>query len=165
MAVDPTKQKPQLVKDYWPKFKRGAVVIIIALQLLILVALAILLNSFGFFKDNPVGVAGALVANAVLGIVASVIVYHVVAKPIKHLLAALIHIAGEPSSTAPPNPNEAHFQRTGFKPVLQTLYQLAADTPDPIEGNPASQASTVSVPVAPNTSVSARSAIESAPTA
>ncbi len=162
MAIDPTKQKPQLVKDYWPKFKRGAVVIIIALQLLILVALAVLLNSFGFFKDNPIGVAGALVANAVLGIVASVIVYHVVAKPIKHLLAALIHIAGEPSNTAPPNPNEAHFQRTGFKPVLQTLYQLAADTPDPIEGAPALQASTGTPPLTASTPAPARSAIESA---
>lgn len=132
MAVEPSKQKPQLVKDFWPRFKRGAVVIIIILQLLILIALAVLLNSFGFFKDNPLGVAGALVANAVLGIVASVIIYHVVAKPIKHLLAALIHIAGEPTNQTPPNPNEAHFQKNGFKPVLQTIYQLAADTPDPI---------------------------------
>lgn len=129
------EQKPQLVKDFWPRFKRGAVIIIVLLQLLILLALAILLNSFGFFKDNPLGTAGALVANAVLGIVASIIVYHVIAKPIKHLLAALIHIAGEPTNSTPPNPNEAHFQKSGFKPVLQTLYQLASDTPDPLEGN------------------------------
>lgn len=138
MAIDLKNQKPQLVKDFLPRFKRGAVFIIIALQLLILLALALVLNSFGFFKENPLGLAGTLVANAVLGIVASVIIYHVVAKPIKHLLAALIHIAGEPTDTPPPNPNEAHFQKNGFRPVLQTLYQLAADTPDPIGDSVAS---------------------------
>lgn len=158
MAVDPTKQRPQLVKDYWPKFKRGAVFIIIVLQLLILVALAVLLNSFGFFKDNPLGVAGTLVANAVLGIVASVIIYNIVAKPIKHLLAALIHIAGEPTTTSPPNPNEEHFQKSGFKPVLQTIYQLAADTPDPLD-LPTNKASDVSTPGA---AVSSRNIIENA---
>jgi signal transduction histidine kinase len=139
MAVDQNQQKPQLVKDFWPRFKRGAVFIIIFLQLLILVALAVLLNSFGFFQDNPIGVAGTLVANAILGIVASVVIYHIVAKPVKHLLAALIHVAGEPTNIAPPNPNEEHFQKNGFKPVLQTIYKLAADTPDPIaEGAAAS---------------------------
>ena len=132
MAVEPSKQRPQLVKDFWPKFKRSSVVIIIVLQLLILIALAILLNSFGFFKDNPIGVAGTLVANAILGIVASVVIYHIIAKPIKHLLAVLVHISGEPTNITPPNPNEERFQKNGFRPVLQTLYQLAADTPDPI---------------------------------
>lgn len=132
MAVDPTNKRPQLVKDFWPRFKRSSVAVIIVLQLLILLALAILLNSLGFFKDNPIGVASTLVANAVLGIVASVIIYHVVAKPIKHLLAALVHISGEPTNVTPPNPNEEQFEKNGFKPVLQTIYQLAADTPDPI---------------------------------
>jgi signal transduction histidine kinase len=140
MAVAP--KRPQLVKDFWPRFKRGAVFVIIILQLLILVALALVLNSFGFFDDNPIGVAGALVANAILGIVASVIIYHIVARPIKHLLAALVHIAGEPTSSTPPNPNEEHFQKNGLSPVLKTIYQLAVDTPDPIQ------------PAKPNTSPS-----------
>jgi len=139
-----SKQKPQLVKDFWPKFKRSAVGIIIALQLLILIALTLLLNYFGTFKDNPIAMAATLVAQAVLGVVASVVVYHVVAKPIKHLLAALTHVAGEQTNTTPPNPNQASFEKNGFKPVLQTIYQLAADTPNPIDTpvprNPMTQA-------------------------
>lgn len=131
MAVTPN-QKPQLVKDFFPRFKRGIVLLIIFLQLLIFLALALILNSFGFFQKNPLGVAGTLIAQSVLGVLASIIVYHFVAKPIKHLLAALIHVAGEPTTLTPPNPNEASFEKNGFKPVLQTIYQLAADTPDPI---------------------------------
>lgn len=133
MAVEPHKLRPQLVKDFWPRFKRGAVGLIILLQLLILVALAALLNSAGFFKDNPLGFVATLIAQSILGVVASLIIYRFVAKPIKYLLAALVHVAGEPTNVTPPNPNEEHFERSGLKPVLQTVYQLASDIKDPID--------------------------------
>lgn len=125
--------KPQLVKDFWPRFKRGAVVLIIILQVLILIAIAALLSYSGFFKDNPLGFTATLVAQSLLGIVASLIIYRFVAKPVKYLLAALVHVAGEPTNGTPPNPNEEHFEKSGFKPVLQTIYQLASDVKDPIQ--------------------------------
>lgn len=125
-------EKPQLVKDFFPRFKKGAIILIIVLQVAILLAIAIALKYFGFFNDNPFAFIGTLVAQSILGVVGSLILFHFIAQPIKNLLAAITHIAGEPTSTTPPNPNEAHFQKNGLKPVLQTLYQLAADTPDPI---------------------------------
>jgi len=133
MAVNPLKAKPQLVKDFMPRFKRASVVLIIVLQVVILIALAALLSSSGFFNDNPLGFTATLVAQSILGIVASVIIYHFVARPVKHLLAALVHVAGEPTNTTPPNPNEAQFEKSGFKPVLQTVYQLASELKDPID--------------------------------
>lgn len=131
--MKPLNTKPQLVKDFWPRFKRGAVVLIIFLQLLILVALAALLTSTGFFEHNPLGSIATLVAQSILGVVASLIIYRFVARPVKYLLAALVHVAGEPTTTTPPNPNEKMFEKSGFKPVLQTVYQLASDVKDPIE--------------------------------
>ncbi len=132
MGIKNKLPRPQLVKDFWPRFKRGAVILIIILQLLILLALALILRSFGFFDQNPLAVAGTLVAQAILGVIASLIIYQFVAKPIKSLLAALVHVAGEPTSTTPPNPNQLTFEKNGLKPILQTIYQLAADTPNPI---------------------------------
>jgi len=131
--MKPIKPTNQLVKDFWPRFKRGAVVLIMTLQLLILVALAALLNSTGFFADSPLAFTATLVAQAILGVVASLIIYRFIARPIKHLLAALVHVAGEPTTSAPPNPNEKTFEKTGLKPVLQTIYQLASDVKDPLE--------------------------------
>jgi signal transduction histidine kinase len=125
-------QPPQLVKDFFPKFKRAAIVLIIALQVIILLAIAIALHYFGFFNDNPLAYVSTLVAQSVLGVVASLILFQFIARPIKNLLAAITHIAGEPTSTTPPNPNETHFVKNGLKPVLQTIYQLASATPDPI---------------------------------
>jgi len=133
MAVSPLTSKPQLVKDFWPRFKRTAVLLIIILQVLILLALALLLNYAGFFTDNALAFTAALVAQSILGVVASLIIYHFIARPIKNLLAALVHVAGEPTTVTPPNPNDSQFEKNGFKPVLQTIYQLASHVKDPIQ--------------------------------
>jgi len=127
MAV---KHDHRLAKEFWPSFSRGAAILIIVLQIVILVAVAALLYFLGFFESNPLAFAGTLVAQTILGVVASAIIYKFVARPIKDLLAAIIHVAGEPTSTTPPNPNDKRFEKSGFKSVLQTIYLLASnDTP------------------------------------
>ena len=131
--------KPQLVKDFLPKFRQAAIFVIIGLQILILIALAVILQTIGFFEQNPLASVSLLIAQGILGVIASLIIYHFVARPVKNLLAALIHISGEPTATTPPNPNESHFQRSGFTPVLQTLYQLASRTSDPLSDPTTSQ--------------------------
>ena len=133
--TSPLKQE-KMVKDFWPRFKRASLWLIVILQLLILVALALLLTSTGALQNNPLGTVATLVAQSVLGVVASLIVYRFVARPIKYILAALVHISGEPTAATLPNPNEKMFEKIGFAPVLKTVYQLAADAKDPIaEGN------------------------------
>jgi signal transduction histidine kinase len=47
--------------------------------------------------------------------------------PLKDLTSALTHISDEPNNIAPPNPNARHFERDGFKPLLQLIYELASD--------------------------------------
>jgi signal transduction histidine kinase/flagellar basal body-associated protein FliL len=152
--------KPQLVKDFFPRFKRGAILLIIILQVIILLAIAVALQYFGFFNDNPLAFVGTLVAQSVLGVVASLILFRFVAQPIKHLLAAITHIAGEPTDTTPPNPNEAHFVKTGFKPVLQTIYQMASETPNPIAEGEANLVKTNSS--SPTIQAEARASVETA---
>ena len=56
--------------------------------------------------------------------------------PLKDLTHALSHVAGEPSTITPPNPNAAHFECDGFKPLLQYIYYTAAL----VGQNPPSQA-------------------------
>lgn len=124
MAVN---EPQKLAKDFWPHFNRGVAILIVVMQLLILLAIAALLYFLGFFAENPLAFAGTLVAQTILGVIASAIIFRFVARPIKDLLAAIIHVSGEPTVTTPPNPNDARFARSGFKQVLQTIYQLASD--------------------------------------
>lgn len=126
-------KNPKLAKDFWPSFSRTAAILIIVMQLVILAAVALLLYFVGFHENNPLAFAGTLVAQTILGVIASAIIYKFVARPIKDLLAAIVHVSGEPTSTTPPNPNEKRFAKSGFKNVLQTIYQLASSEPTPEE--------------------------------
>jgi len=120
-----TPQK--FANDFWPYFNRVVGTVITLSQLLILVIIAGALYMFGFIDDNPVAFAGILSAQLILGVLSSAIIYRVISRPIRDLLAAVVHVSGEPTTTTPPNPNDPRFAKSGFKDVLQTIYELASD--------------------------------------
>lgn len=66
----------------------------------------------------------------ILGISASLVLVVYMARPTKDLLAAVIHVAGEPTNTTPPNPNSPRYTKNGFSQALQTIYELAGSDDD-----------------------------------
>lgn len=130
VAVNKT---PKFAKDFLPYFNGIVMTVIVVSQIVILAALAAILYMFNFLEANPLAFVSILAAQLILGIATSIAVYKLSSQPIKDLLAAIIHISGEPTITTPPNPNDRRFEQSGFKDVLQTIYQLASDkdkTPD-----------------------------------
>jgi len=124
--------RPQrFAKDFWPYFNRLLTNIIVLTQFVILAVVGGALYFLGFFDENPMAVAIILAAQLILGIFGAVIVARVVTRPIRDLLAAIIHVSGEPTTTTPPNPNDERFAHSGFKDVLQTIYELASDNAQP----------------------------------
>lgn len=57
----------------------------------------------------------------------------IIIEPLYELLAALMHVIGEPSTTTPPNPNAKRYEKTGFKTALEAIYDCpkeeSANTP------------------------------------
>ncbi len=127
MAVK-KQPKPQLVKDFWPKFVRRSLSYILAVQLFLLIGVGAVLFATGVFSDDMYIAISILAAQVVISGITAYVVYRVTSEPAKHLLAALVHVSGEPAATTPPNPNEKSFEKSGFKPVLQTMYELASST-------------------------------------
>jgi signal transduction histidine kinase len=119
--------KPQkFAKDFWPYFYRIITTVIVSSQLIVFIVIAAILYMFNFLETNPLAFIGILAAEAILGIASSIAIYKLASQPIKDLLAAVVHISGEPTATTPPNPNNTRFEQSGFKDVLQTIYQLAS---------------------------------------
>jgi len=149
---------PKFAKDFWPYFYRVIATVIIASQLIVLVVIAAILYMFDFHETNLLAFGGILVAEAVLGTVSSIAIYKLASQPIKDLLAAIVHVSGEPTTTTPPNPNDKRYEQSGFKDVLQTIYQLASKDTDP---------TTVlsSAPAAPATITDAATLVKPATTA
>jgi signal transduction histidine kinase len=117
----------KFAKDFWPYFNRVVTTVIITSQIIMLIVIATILFMFGFIGSNLLAFVSILTAQVILGTFISLAIYQLATQPIKDLLAAVVHVSGEPTATTPPNPNDARFEKSGFKDVLQTIYELASN--------------------------------------
>lgn len=120
----------RLAKDFWPRFKSGSWVVIFISHFLLLAAVATILYLFDLFSTHLLASILIIVAIEVVGAFMTWWFYVFLTRPTKDLLAAIVHISGEPTTTTPPNPNDARYAHNGFKDVLQTLYELSRDRPE-----------------------------------
>lgn len=120
------KRPPKLAKDFWEHFSSGASVLIIATQVVSLLVVAGFFYYAGIFDSHFVIAIVTLSAQLILGLVATTLLYRFISRPLKDLLAAVIHVSGEPTTTTPPNPNSQRYAHSGFKDVLQTVYELSS---------------------------------------
>jgi len=134
--------RPKLAKDFWPYFNNVVGTVIVVSQIIVIALIAAILYIIGFLNYNPYAFFGVILTEAVFGTLGSLAVYYVVSRPVRDMLAAVVHVSGEPTTTPPPNPNDGRFQKNGFKEVLQTIYQLA--------GNETSSLSVPSIPADSN---------------
>jgi signal transduction histidine kinase len=125
MAVKDTKnQSPALVRDYWPRFKKQSIYLTIAMQVIVTIVIGGALIVSGVITTS---IAFWIIMIAVLAstIGLNIISFTLLTLPFKDLTSALAHVSGEPTTITPPNPNARHFERDGFKPLLQLIYKLA----------------------------------------
>jgi signal transduction histidine kinase len=118
-----------MVRDYWPRFHRYAVSVTILMQIAATLAVASALLVTGTIRPSLLfWIALGAVLVATIG--TNLLLMNILTTPLKNLANALTHISGEPSTVVPPQPNARHYERDGFKPLLQLIYQLAAKETD-----------------------------------
>lgn len=126
MGIGPKHpKKPPMVRDYWPRFRRYALSMTVLMQITGTLAVASALLVTGAVRPNIVFwiILFAVLATTI-GI--NLLLMNILTMPLKNLTSALTHVSGEPSHAVPPQPNARHYERDGFKPLLQLIYQLAA---------------------------------------
>ncbi|MEO7904993.1 MAG: HAMP domain-containing sensor histidine kinase [Candidatus Saccharimonadales bacterium] len=121
----PQTAKPQpLIRQYWPRYHRRAITITVGMQLTATLVIGIALISTGVVEPTPLfWVMIVAIFATTTGL--NVLLVAQLMLPFKDLTSALTHVSGEPTIVTPPNPNARHFERDGFKPLLQLIYQLA----------------------------------------
>jgi signal transduction histidine kinase len=137
---------PKMIRDFWPSFRRGAATRIVLSQIVITGILAAILILTDTLMVSSMLLWIILAVVFILGILRGIIILHFSSRPAKALLTAIIHVAGEPTDTVMPNPNNARYAHNGFKEALQTIYELsgkAADSTEPIVTNEPDPATTM----------------------
>lgn len=115
-----------MVRDYWPRARRRAIYLTILMQVAATLAIGSALIIAGVVMPMTVFWI-TLIAIFAASVGTNILLTTQLLTPLKDLTSALTHISGEPSIVTPPNPNARHFERDGFKPILQLIYELASD--------------------------------------
>lgn len=140
MAVNDNQPTP-MVRDYWPRFKKRALWLIILMEVAMTIAIGCALLFTGVSTFNVLfGVTLFAILAGAIGI--NILLFSQLAAPLQDLTRALTHVSGEPTIVTPPNLNAPHFERDGFRPLLQLIYTLAtSDNTAAVAASSAAQAS------------------------
>ena len=109
------------IGEYWPRYKRFAILFTIVMQILLTAVVGFSLSISGVDPSALVFWI-VLIATLVGSLGVNLILVYQILLPFKDLTSALTHASGEPTDVIPPNPNARHYERDGFKPLLQFMY-------------------------------------------
>jgi signal transduction histidine kinase len=117
---------PAMIRDYWPRFRKRSIWSVILMQVAATLAIGFALVMAGVTSTTIVFWI-TLLAILATNVGVNLLLFFQLLTPLKDLTSALTHVSGEPTIVTPPNPNARHFERDGFKPILQLVYKLALD--------------------------------------
>jgi len=127
--------------DVFPAHRRRVMVAALSLQATLLGVLAVLLIGAGI--DWLTTSIFILLPVAVLQVFAFIIIGNYALEPLDFLARTVTQVSNQPHNTTPPNLNGTRHERTGFKLMIDTIYELALrnpSTPAADTGNAAMQA-------------------------
>jgi len=115
------------IADYFSLHQRRVVWLTVGLQVMVTSVLAFLLFNSSF---NPLGIAiFVLLPVVVLQAFAFTVVLRYTLSPLNVLTRAIAHISNENNDVIPPNINGTYHERTGLKPMVETIYNLTVNGP------------------------------------
>lgn len=112
--------------DVFPRHARRVIIVALSIQLSVLVTLAILLWLADI--DWIVSLIFVLMPVAFLQTFAWYVVGRYALEPLDILARTVTQISDQPHDTIPPNLNGTHHEKTGFKLMVDTIFQHAAAT-------------------------------------
>lgn len=122
-AIKP--KTPDKVGDYWPRHRKRAILLTILVQVIVSLIVVSALMVTGVIPSLDVLIITLVATLTAAGLLNFILVTQLL-TPLGDIAAALTHISGEQTIVKPPNPNDKHFERDGFKPLLQLVYSISA---------------------------------------
>jgi signal transduction histidine kinase len=120
------KDSPVFIRNYYPSLWRHILIIIVVTQFItasIIISVLILSRLVPASSIMLWVIIGILL---LIGLSSSILVFTCASRPLKDLLVAITHTAGEPTDQTLPNPNNKKYAKNGLGEALQTIYKLAA---------------------------------------
>lgn len=132
MEINKKAKKPLLLRDYLGQFNKRSYIVILSVSVGLAIVIVSLLAVLDVLPLFSLLFWSNLIFISLLLTVINTWMFWELSKPFRALVQTVVMIGGAPTAKTPPNPNEAHYAEDGFKEILQTLYELAANQPEPI---------------------------------
>ena len=116
--------------DVFPAHKSRSYLIALALEAAVLTTLTIILVASGV--DLTTMIVFFLLPAAVMQIFAFVVVLGYALEPLDFLSRGITHVSKQANNVTPPNLNGTRHEKTGFKLMVETIYDLAVKGPGDI---------------------------------
>lgn len=124
--IEPSQApKPTMVRDYWPRFRKRSLWLTVLMQFAVTIVIGWALVAADVASTDSIAFWIIMIAVFATTVGVNIMLFVQLLLPLKDLTSALTHVSGEPTIVTPPNPNARHFERDGFKPLLQLIYKLA----------------------------------------
>ena len=134
MAIKPGAKN---IKAYEAHYKRVTLGLLIGIQFVVAIGAAVIMLTTGLMTWQNQTFWLIVLTILVIGIGLALALVQQIIEPLFGVLAALMHKTGEPTTKTPPNPNAKRYEKTGFKTVLEAIYNseikpevASGDNPD-----------------------------------
>lgn len=127
------------IRDYWKRYRRSAIAITILMQFVITFVIGLSLIVGGESADGLTFWI-ALIATVVATTLLNYLLVDFLLTPLRDVAMAITNAAGQKPTDPLANPNTPRYERSGFKPLLQYLYDHAAAKDVAEEAKPESSA-------------------------
>lgn len=125
LAEAPAVEQAPRIGEYWPRYKRQATRITVVMQLVVGAVVSSALAFGGVPLDSPLFLI-TLLATFLVSVSLNLYMVHLLLTPLRDMVNVLKSTHGEPLDGPLANPNIPRYQRGGFTPVLQSIYDLAS---------------------------------------
>lgn len=119
------------IADFFGLHQKRVIWLTGGLQFMVTGALAFLLLNSGF--DPFTMIIFVILPVVILQVFAFIVVLKYALGPLDILSRAIAHVSNETNDVTPPNINGTYHERTGLKPMVETIYNLTVNGPKPIE--------------------------------
>ncbi len=132
----------KFVRSYWQLYRQRSLFLIISMQIITALVVALALAIVGLVHIDDLGFIVLMIAIVASSIGINVLVFSITSEPLHMLANALTHVAGEQTTTTPPNPNATRYEKNGLKPLLQLIYELSSNQQE-VKANEKEEAETL----------------------
>lgn len=133
IKTSPVSRNKPLMRDYWPRYRRRAYIVITTAQCGVVLALLLGLQLTGIMRLHLLAFLVLAVVSSLLLSIVTITLVRVFGTPFRDLIYAVILAGGEPTTGVPPNPNKYDYDNDGFREIIQTVYELATHEDAPVQ--------------------------------